>query len=230
MRLGPTRKPRDSGFGRNGEYGGQRYPLNGEDGIRPWAESGHNLGVRTGKQSMCFVLDFDPRNGGDRTLAALTEEHGELPRTYTVASGRGDGGLHFYWRLPEFEVSSGTDVFGPGADVKGEASYVVAPGSVHEASGGLYEVVCDAPIAQPPVWVVEHLRKRAGAKAQQLAARRSAGSEEVEKVSAPPSCCESLARTSVARIARMMDRLAEQPEGGKVAIPNRASTGRSTRS
>ena len=39
-----------------------------------------------------------------------------------------------------------------GVDVRGEGGYVVAPGSRH-ASGALYVVANDAPLAQCPAWV-----------------------------------------------------------------------------
>lgn len=55
-----------------------------------------NIGIATGDVSGFFVLDVDPRNGGDATLAALLAEHGPLPDTYRVKTG--GGGDHYYFK------------------------------------------------------------------------------------------------------------------------------------
>lgn len=89
LRLTRQNTPRDKGFGRGGDFARERFPI---EQIKKWAADGGNLGVRTGRQSSCFVLDVDPRNGGDDSLRALVEEHGPLPTTYTVQSG--GGGTH----------------------------------------------------------------------------------------------------------------------------------------
>jgi hypothetical protein len=46
-----------------------------------------------------LVVDLDPRNDGLESLAQLEAQHGPLPPTWTVISGRGDGGTHRYYRL-----------------------------------------------------------------------------------------------------------------------------------
>lgn len=40
-----------------------------------------NLGILTGQASGVFVLDVDPRHGGDTALAGLERVHGPLPYT-----------------------------------------------------------------------------------------------------------------------------------------------------
>jgi hypothetical protein len=115
-----------------------------------------------------LVVDVDPRNGGDETLARAVRSLGELPRTWTVLTP--GGGAHYYFRCDE-----GADLLplGPGIDLKHQG-YVVAPPSVHP-NGGRYRWDLGAhpletPLATlPPAW---HDRLTRGARAR-LAAHAS---------------------------------------------------------
>jgi hypothetical protein len=117
-----------------------------------WPEA--NLGVVTGEISSVLVLDVDPRNGGDETLAALESLHGRLPRTWTSATG---GGGRHYWFGSATPMA--TAPLGAGLDRKAEGGMVVVPPSVH-ASGPLYRWEeglgpDDLPVAAAPGWVLE---------------------------------------------------------------------------
>jgi len=79
-----------------------------------------------------LVLDVDPRNGGD--VAAL----GELPATRTCLSGRGDGGVHKYFIRPPGALTRTRLPVGVDMKVSG---YVVAPPSLHPATGQPYRWV-----------------------------------------------------------------------------------------
>lgn len=111
-----------------------------------------NIGVATG--GGIRVLDVDPRNGGDSSLAQLEATHGALPPTLSVNTG--GGGKHLYFRVPEGSANS-CGIAGKGLDVKGNGGYVVAPPSLH-VSGALY-AWRDAPnkleIASLPGWLAE---------------------------------------------------------------------------
>ena len=64
-----------------------------------------NVGVATGRGSGFWVLDIDPKHGGDDALEALQLEHGGLPRTYTVRTP--SGGTHYYFLCPaDLEVTN----------------------------------------------------------------------------------------------------------------------------
>ena len=125
-----------------------------------------NVGIAIGIGALeaVRVLDSAPRNGGDATLAALVAEHGELPPTTTIASGRGDGGRHRYLMFPPGEYRG---KLGPGLDLIGPGRYVVGPSSVHPDTGGRYEVVSahDVGIADAPPWLVALARRPATADA-----------------------------------------------------------------
>jgi hypothetical protein len=149
---------------------GHRDATTARDQIRMWWKTfpRANLGVCTG--SGLVVLDVDPRNGGRETLQKLRAEHGELPRTWTVASG-GDGG-HYYFTV-EGDVPTRNNLF-PGIDLKGAGGFVVAPPSLH-ASGKRYAWVrgrapADLKLAPLPQWLLDAAR----------ASRRTAGKGPAE--------------------------------------------------
>jgi len=121
-----------------------------------------NVGIVTGKGSGIWVLDVDPkadpRLDGETTLAVLEREHGEMPLTRTHQTG--SGGRHHIFRHPGFEVRrSVRKLLGPGLDVMGEASFIVAPPSV--SARGSYECSNPAQDIDPvdaPAWLVGILR------------------------------------------------------------------------
>ena len=113
-----------------------------------WPHS--NIGVRTGSDSGFWVLDIDPRNGGDDSLEDLILEYGELPETLMAHTG--GGGRHFFFRIPPGGIKCGK--LADGIDIKGEGGYIVAPPSNH-ASGGVYRWhFPDAEILEAPDWLL----------------------------------------------------------------------------
>jgi Bifunctional DNA primase/polymerase, N-terminal/Primase C terminal 1 (PriCT-1) len=117
-----------------------------------------NPAAPTGEESGFFVLDVDKDKWGFGSLEALEAEHGPLPKTYTVQTGR--GGLHIYLRYPEgADIRNSAGKLGPGLDVRGEGGYVLLPGSVTE---GTYTVLDKRPIADAPAWLVELAREPRG--------------------------------------------------------------------
>lgn len=123
-----------------------------------------NIGIATGNPSGTFVLDVDPRHGGDEALADLERHHGALPETVMSFTG---GGRHLLFRhVAGIRNSSGK--LGPGLDIRGDGGYVVAPPSVHE-SGRLYSWSVDhhpddMPIAEAPAWLIGLARTPAPSK------------------------------------------------------------------
>jgi hypothetical protein len=119
--------------------------------IRWWTgqHRGANIGVRIPQG--CFLLDVDPREGGDEKLAKLIAEHGPLPDTLQQFSGRGDGGTHLLFRRPPGQLRNRID---RGLDVKASSGYMVWAPSVHPDSGKQYRRI-DRPVAIPPSWLVD---------------------------------------------------------------------------
>jgi hypothetical protein len=97
---------------------------------------GGNIGVRL--RPCDLVIDVDPRNGGDKSLPLLVSEVGlnldACPRVRT-----GGGGDHFYLHKPADLLTRGKLPHFPGIDFKTQGGQVVAPGSIHPATGRMYE-------------------------------------------------------------------------------------------
>ena len=132
-----------------------KHPVKGPDFARVYRSTlplRHNVGVLCG-EGFC-VLDIDPRNGGNETLAALEAEHGALPQTWTVATG--GGGEHRYFSVPGSQPAQ-DGLKAQGLELKGVGRYVLCPSSNH-ASGRLYEWMVepeDCELAPLPDWVLE---------------------------------------------------------------------------
>lgn len=113
-----------------------------------------NIGLRV--PLGVVVLDIDPRSGGHETWHRLIAANGAAP-TRTAISGRGDGGQHRYYSHPGGTLR---DSIGAGIDVKTNKGYVVAPPSIHAASGLPYRWEnATAPIERLPLWLVNVLRE-----------------------------------------------------------------------
>lgn len=114
---------------------------------RQWPDA--NIGIPTAGYT---VLDVDPKNGGDMTLAELEKKHGPLPVTPTAKTG--GGGRHFWFKgSTKSKANKAT-----GLDVRSEGGYVVVPPSLHQ-SGSRYEWIIDlrTPMVEAPPWLVETL-------------------------------------------------------------------------
>jgi putative DNA primase/helicase len=120
-----------------------------------------NWGIATGAANELVVLDVDPRNGGDDSLADLEKKYGALPETFSVKTG--GGGQHFYFSHPGGKIKSGANVLGAGLDVKGDGGYVVAPDSIHPDTKRQYVVDSDTDIAEIPAWLLTQLREKPAA-------------------------------------------------------------------
>jgi hypothetical protein len=95
-----------------------------------------------------IVVDVDPRNGGDSTLALLEGQGKTLPPTRTVRTK--SGGSHHYYNVGEGVSLRGS--LGPGVDVKRPGKgYVVVPPS----PGYLFRLESEP--VHAPLWLLEEL-------------------------------------------------------------------------
>jgi Bifunctional DNA primase/polymerase, N-terminal len=118
---------------------------------RTWPTA--DIGIVTGDGLL--VLDVDPRNGGDATLADLERAHGVLPETPRGITG--GGGTHVFLRV-DGPVTNRVGL-APGLDVRGDRGFVIVPPSLHK-SGRYYEweigaSLEDVPLAPAPPWLLE---------------------------------------------------------------------------
>lgn len=148
------------------EQGGRGYldaTLN-ETQVRAWWANWPraNIGIATGHAF--FVVDIDPRHGGDETWDMLRMQQPDaLPDTLEQTTG-GGGRQIFYATPAAFAVKCSVGEFGPGIDIRGEGGYIVAPPSVHPETKreygweGLKELE-EEPLAPAPVWVLKRLQE-----------------------------------------------------------------------
>jgi hypothetical protein len=159
--LQPAQKRPYQGKGEHGVKGATTDPeaLRTAFARRPTA----NVGIAGGAVSGgLFILDVDPREKGDEKLSRLEKTHSELPRTWEQRTGRGDGGRHLFFRLPEGFKLQGKLGGEVGLDLKGEGGYVVAAPSIHPDSGQPYEWIvspADCSVADAPAWLLDLARK-----------------------------------------------------------------------
>jgi len=122
-----------------------------------WAQWPHaNIGLITGATNGFVVADFDPRNGGDQTLAQLEAANGGTFQTVTALSG--GGGVHLFFAVgADSRLRNGRGIR-PGLDRRGNGGYVVSAPSMH-ASGHRYVFAAGlglgAPLLPVPDWLDE---------------------------------------------------------------------------
>jgi len=127
------KRPRDKGF-----QGIDYRPWVTGGGMRGWLAGGGNVGLLCGPDDI--IWDIDPRNGGEESMEFLrwlgiTEfDVQDRPRVY---SGRGDGGRHIYMKR-SIDVPLKKPKWLTGIDMKTFGQLVVAAGSRHVITGGLY--------------------------------------------------------------------------------------------
>ena len=121
-----------------------------------------NCGVAGGED--VIILDSD-RESRLRELAGSEWE--AWTRTYSVTSGRPDR-VHFYYTpTPEALAFGNRKLKEPGIDgnnfeLKGEGAQVVAEGSIHPETGGVYTIAQDLPLMPFPAGLVALLRELHG--------------------------------------------------------------------
>lgn len=125
------------------------------DVIRDWwrrAPNG-NIGVPCGEASGFWVMDVDPRNGGDLTFEAIERAHGALPETLVQRTG--GGGRHYLFTY-DARVQRGK--LGEGIDVKRDGGYIVVEPSTTQAAYAFddWDVFESVPPCVPaPAWLLK---------------------------------------------------------------------------
>ncbi len=102
--------------------------------VKQWVEEtpDMHLAVATGRTSGVFVFDYDPRNGGDVSYRELME-HPDIDPIDTETQTTPNGGKHFVFNIPNFDVHGISGKLWPGIDIKGEGGYhLVAPSPGYE--------------------------------------------------------------------------------------------------
>lgn len=91
-----------------------------------------SVGIATGSISGLVVIDEDldeiKGKNGAQSVRIWERDHGKLPETVSVVTGR--GGSHLYYHYTGNDIGNRAGVL-DGVDVRGEGGYVVAPPSTH---------------------------------------------------------------------------------------------------
>lgn len=121
------------------------------DWLQNWPDA--NIAIVTGDRSGLLVLDVD----GSEGRSSIAGKH--LPETPCTTTGRGS---HYYFQRPVWRAVPNKTRILPGADVRGDGSYVVAPPSVHR-NGVVYRwgVGPEEELSSPPAWLMEFLHDKA---------------------------------------------------------------------
>jgi bifunctional DNA primase/polymerase-like protein len=133
-------------------YGWRAAATEDKRRIKEWwnVRPSSNIGLTMGGPQRLIALDFD----GDS--AASQQEIGELPRTWTQTTGRGE---HMVYRLPEDLDASlvrNRVRAWDGVDVRSEGGYIVGAPSLH-ASGTRYKILIDTDPVPLPYWLYEKI-------------------------------------------------------------------------
>lgn len=112
------------------------------------------IAVPTGKETGFFVMEYDPKNGGQTSFDKLMEEHDPIvTETYKSPSG----GMHFLFQMPNFDFGNIHGKLWAGIDIKASGGYHVVPPSHHD--GGSYEVVTVMDPQPAPSWLLEAIKE-----------------------------------------------------------------------
>lgn len=126
--------------------------------IRAWFERSPrlNLAFATGQESGRWILDLD--HGGAETLLDWEKEHGGLPDTPLVRTGR--GGRQYHFANPVGLAIPSKVKIAPGVDTRGEGGYAILPPSVTEKP---YEWLREGDPVEAPSWLVAFVQGRQAA-------------------------------------------------------------------
>jgi hypothetical protein len=157
-----------------------------------------NVAIVTGGD--IFVVETDPRHDGDKTLATLIAQHGELPPTLMCRSG--GGGEHRYFRNPDGMVIKSIANVAQWIDVRGIAGYVLAPPSTH-ISGTRYVWLMpfpNTPLADAPDWLLALVSETPTPVAQTGALTLTMGSAEPCDLASHPGVGEGKRNDTLCRL------------------------------
>ncbi len=130
-------------------------PLSGADIQATFEGTQYNIGIATGAPSGFWVLDIDLDKPGTAERIRELQAGRELPRTRII---RTPGGYHYYWAMPDFNVTNSAKRLPDGVDVRGTGGQVVAPPSA--TAKGTYECVVPEfdELPRAPEWLEELVR------------------------------------------------------------------------
>lgn len=118
-----------------------------------WQGQDYNIGISTSRfrdNEALLVVDVDrgEKKNGESSLLWLELEGWDLPDTATQSTPSGGRHLVYSCRAP---VRQGTNVLGPGLDIRSRGGYIVGSGSVVDNGG---YVLNATPVVPAPDWLI----------------------------------------------------------------------------
>lgn len=111
------------------------------------------IAMPTGRETGIFVMEYDPKNGGDLSYNELIAEHNSITTETNMSPG---GGLHHLFEMPNWDIQGGINgKLWPGIDIKGSGGYVLMPPS--RTDKGNYVVMNDTEPKQAPKWLLDKI-------------------------------------------------------------------------
>ena len=125
---------------------------------------GANIGIVTGSTTKIFTVDIDGTSG-EKSLAKLEKEYGEMPATAEFTTGRGRQRIFNY---PGGGIKIPNDskgLLGKDIHIRSDDGYSVGPGSQH-INGKVYawkpgHAPRETPIADSPDWLIDLIKMKA---------------------------------------------------------------------
>ena len=142
------------------------------------------FGLHVGRSSL-IVIDLDPRHGGLETFATVVAKYsptGAVPDTYSVSTGRRDGGRHIYFKAPaETDPIHGLGLTkvelgrtGGGVELFSGQHYIVAPWSPHKSGYPYTENGTVDQVADCPAWLLDAYAEQVAANEKERAEKYAA--------------------------------------------------------
>jgi putative DNA primase/helicase len=159
-----------------------------------------NYGIAMGAASDAFAVDLDGIEGVEN----FQRLEGRFGRCEATLTARSPGGLHLYFRAPNFRVPNSTSRIAKGVDIKGDGGYVVGPGST--TLDGVYRFARgrgpdDVEIAEAPAWLLK-----------MLVPRPTPANESTKPVEIPEGHRERALKYADAARQRELERLGKAPK------------------
>ena len=118
-----------------------------------------NWAIACGKISGVIVVDIDPRNGGEESIADVVERYGKSVVAPTVKTG--GGGYHYYYKYDDYVGLNNGPIL-DGIDIKTDGGYVLIPPSRTKDDYTWAEGRSLTEVSLPslPEWIVEAAKSR----------------------------------------------------------------------
>lgn len=117
------------------------------------------IAVPTGKDTGIFVMEYDPKNGGQESFDKLMELHDPIE---TETNRSPSGGLHFVFDMPNLDFGNIHGKLWPGIDIKATGGYHLVPPSYTVNEHGEireYVKVKEMDPQPPPAWLMDAIKE-----------------------------------------------------------------------